>query len=141
VQWLFRGLQGRRALRRRSGRTTSFVEKFKEWAIGVFLSEREGRRVQPCALERDVKNRKIIVTDPRSLDRLDCPAAVGPMMAGTIFLDHGVLSILQIAIEQASERHLTDFKLCFRVWWLPNRNPAAKLNNCRSGIFEMVRKR
>lgn len=85
---------------RRSGRTTSLVESLKNGDRVVFLSEREGRRVQSLCAERDVKI-EIIVTDPRSLDRLT--ARPPSRDDGRTIFDHGwVEQFYKIAIEQAS---------------------------------------
>lgn len=54
---------------RRTGRTTSLVDSLKNGDRVVFLSEREGRRVQSLCKERGVEI-EVIVNDPKSPDRL-----------------------------------------------------------------------
>ncbi len=85
---------------RGSGRTTSLVESLKNGDRVVFLSEREGRRVQSLCAARDVTI-EIIVSDPRSLDRL--VARPPSLDDGRTIFDHGwVEQFYEFAIERAS---------------------------------------
>ncbi|MDV4167838.1 hypothetical protein [Rhodovulum sp. FJ3] len=54
---------------RRTGRTTSLVESLKDGDRVVFLSEREGRRVQSLCKERGIEI-EVIVCDPKDHKRL-----------------------------------------------------------------------
>ncbi|WP_333830988.1 hypothetical protein [Pararhodobacter sp.] len=83
----------------RTGRTTSLVDSLKTDDRVVFLSEREGRRVQALCKERGVSI-EVIVSAPQSPDRLFVRGS--PTGDARTVFDHGWVEQFYLdAIERA----------------------------------------
>jgi hypothetical protein len=92
---------------RRSGRTKSLVDSLKSGDRVVFLSEKEGRRVNSLCKERGVEI-EMIVCDPRSPDRLfGRSSPTGD--ARTIF-DHGWVEQFYMDAITSAQRDIDHFQ-------------------------------
>lgn len=87
---------------RATGRTTSLVESLKTGDRVVFLTEREGRRVQAMCKDRGVRI-QIVVNDARNLDPLRGYGSPGD--DGRFVFDHSwVEEFYNHTIERAQHR-------------------------------------